>query len=46
MIVQILALGQKMALIWGSIVLHRLIKGNGKIFLSEATGPRALIFGM
>ena len=44
MFVQIIALGPKMALLRGSIVLHRLIKGNVKNLLSNTY--RALIFGM
>ena len=36
-----------MALPWGSHVLHRLLSGKReKIFLSEPTRPKALIFGM
>ena len=46
MFVQIIAIGPKMALLRGSIVLHRLIKGNVIIFLSETTGPSALIIDM
>ena len=45
MFVQIIAVGPKMALLRGSIVFHRLIKGNVKNLLI-LTGPRALIFGM
>ena len=39
MFVQIIALGPKMALIWGSIVLHRLIKGNVKNLQVSDSGP-------
>ena len=41
MFVQIIPQVSKMALLQGSNVLHRLIKGK-----HETTGPRALIFGM
>ena len=46
MFVQIIALGSKIALLRGSIVLQRLIKGNVKVFLSETTKPRVFIFVM
>ena len=39
MFVQIIALGPKMALIWGSIVLHRLIKGNVENLQVSDSGP-------
>ena len=39
MFVQIIALGLKMALIRGSIVLHRLIKGNVKNLQVSDSGP-------
>ena len=48
MFVQIIALGPKMAPPWGSHVLHIGLnrEQHEKIFLSETTRPRALIFGM
>ena len=39
MFVQIIALGPKIALIRGSIVLHRLIKVNVKNLLVSDSGP-------
>ena len=39
MLIQIIALGPKMALIRGSIVLHRLIKGNVKNLRVRDSGP-------
>ena len=39
MFVQIIALAQKMALIRGSIVLHRLIKGNVNDLQVSDSGP-------
>ena len=47
MFVQIIVLGPKMAPPRGSHVLRRLIQEKcEKVFWSETTGPRALIFGM
>ena len=39
MLVQIIALWPNLALIWGSIVLHRLIKGNVKNLQVSDSGP-------
>ena len=39
MFVKIIALGPKMALIQGSIILHRLIKGNVKNLKVSDSGP-------
>ena len=45
--VQIIALGPEMVPPQGSNVLHGLVyRKREKIFLSQTTGPRALIFGM
>ena len=46
MFVQIIPLEPKMALLRGSNVLQRLIKGKRVKSSSETTGPRALIFGL